>query len=236
MMLIEGKDLTIGYDGEAIARNLSFSVEEGDYLCIVGENGSGKSTFVKTVLGLLEPLGGKISYSIQRNGIGYLPQQAGIQRDFPSSVMEVVLSGCLNRHRGLFGYTRSEKEKAGEILESLGMEDRKGSSYQELSGGQQQRVLLARALMAADKLLLLDEPVASLDTHTSSEFYHMVDQLNSRGTAIMMVTHDIHPLINTARTVLHFSHGGESFFGEKEEYLESEPGKLFLKEAGHDHD
>ena len=234
MMLMEGRDLTIGYDGEAIVRKLSFSVHEGDYLCIVGENGSGKSTFVKTVLGLIEPLGGEIIRSLSKKEIGYLPQQAGIQRDFPSSVMEVVLSGALNRHRGLYGYTKAEKARARETLESLGMGDNKGSSFQELSGGQQQRVLLARALMATEKLLLLDEPVASLDTRTSSEFYSIVSRLNGNGTAIMMVTHDIHPLINSARTVLHFSHGGSCFFGGKEEYLESEPGRLFLKEAGHD--
>lgn len=233
MMLLEGRDLTIGYDGEAIVEKLSFSVQEGDYLCIVGENGSGKSTFVKTVLGLVDPVGGRVERSLSQREIGYLPQQAGIQRDFPSSVMEVVLSGCLNRHRGLFGYTRAERKRAREALSCLGMGDKADASYQELSGGQQQRVLLARALMATEKLLLLDEPVASLDTRTSSEFYAIVERLNRQGTAIMMVTHDIHPLINSARTVLHFSHGGSCFFGGKEEYLESEPGKMFLKEAGH---
>ena len=152
MTLIRGENLTIGYEGQGIISGLSFSVDEGDYLCIVGENGSGKSTFVKTVLGLVEPLKGTIEYcgGLRKREIGYLPQISGIQRDFPSSVMEVVLSGCLNRHRRLLGYSKDEKEKAVTELRRLGMDGLSASSFQELSGGQQQRVLLARALMATE--------------------------------------------------------------------------------------
>ncbi len=236
MTLIEGKDLTLGYEGQAIITSLSFTVAEGDYLCIVGENGSGKSTFVKTVLSLVEPLGGTIEYKggLRKNEIGYLPQSSGIQRDFPSSVMEVVLSGCLNRHRKLFGYTREEKERAGENLERLGMDRYAHASFQELSGGQQQRVLLSRALMATEKLIFLDEPASSLDPATSSELYALLRLLNSSGITIMMVTHDIHPALNDARTILHLSHG-RYFFGTKERYFESDLGRAFLKEAGHDH-
>ena len=236
MILISGHDLTLGYDGQPIIKNLSFSVKQGDYLCIVGENGSGKSTFVKAVLSLIEPLHGEIVYSggLKKNEIGYLPQQSGIQRDFPSSVMEVVLSGCLNRHRKLFGYSESEKRKADEELDRLGMREYRHASFQELSGGQQQRVLLARALMATEKLLFLDEPVTGLDPKTASELYEIVDNLNRSGITIMMVTHDIHPALNDARTILHLSHSGY-FFGSKEDYFRSPMGMLFMKEAGHAH-
>lgn len=235
MTLIRGTDLTLGYDGQGIISGLSFSVNDGDYLCIVGENGSGKSTFVKTVLGLVEPLKGTIEYcgGLKRNEIGYFPQVSGIQRDFPSSVMEVVLSGCLNRHHSLF-YTRAEKKRAEEELCRLGMDRYSSSSFQELSGGQQQRVLLARALMATEKLLFLDEPVTGLDPKTSSELYEIVDSLNRNGITIMMVTHDIHPALNDARTILHLSHNGY-FFGPKEKYFLSPMGMEFMKEAGHDH-
>ena len=235
MTLIEGKDLTLGYEGQGIISSLSFSVGEGDYLCIVGENGSGKSTFVKTVLGLVEPLRGEIIYSggLKRNAIGYLPQVSGIQRDFPSSVMEVTLSGCLGRHRRLFGYSSAEKQHALSILGSLGMGGKASASFQELSGGQQQRTLLARALMATEKLLFLDEPSAGLDPRTSSELYSILRDLNASGITIMMVTHDIHPALNDARTILHLSHG-RYFYGPKEAYFASDMGKEFLKEAGHD--
>ncbi len=234
-MLICGRDLTLGYEGQAIVSGLSFSVDEGDYLCIVGENGSGKSTFIKTVLGLVEPLKGSIEYcgGLKKNEIGYLPQVSGIQRDFPSSVMEVVLSGCLNRKRRILGYSGEEKEKGRTELRRLGMADYIQASFQELSGGQQQRVLLARALMATEKLIFLDEPVAGLDVKATSELYEILRELNRVGITIMMVTHDIHPVLNDARTILHFSHS-RYIFCSKERYLDSEEGRLFMREAGHD--
>lgn len=235
MTLIEGKNLSLGYEGTPILENLSFFVDSGDYLCIVGDNGSGKSTFIKTLLGLISPIKGSIEFKsgFRNSDIGYLPQQAGIQRDFPSSVMEVVLSGCLNRHHRLFGYSKEEKQRGIENLQLLGMENEIKSSYQELSGGQQQRVLLARALMATEKLLLLDEPVTGLDPKTSSELYSLIKDLNAKGITIMMITHDIHPALNDARTILHISHG-QYFFGQKKDYFISDLGKQFLKEAGHD--
>ena len=234
--LIIGNDITIGYEGEPVVSHLTFSVESGDYICIVGENGSGKSTFVKTVLGLIPPLSGRIVLSggLRQDAIGYLPQRSVIQRDFPSSVTEIVLSGCLNRHRRLFGYSREEKERCRAMLDRLGISRLASASFQELSGGQQQRVLLARAMMATERLLLLDEPATGLDPQATSELYSMIDSLNDSGITVLMVTHDIHPALNAAGKILHFSHDGY-FFGPKDEYFESEKGRTFLKEAGHDH-
>lgn len=234
MSLIKGKNLYLGYEGQAIIKDLSFEVTTGDYLCIVGENGSGKSTFIKTLLGLVPPLKGTIEFhnGLRQREIGYLPQQSQIQRDFPSSVKEVVLSGCLNRHKGLWGYSLEEKRRAETLIKRLGMAGKLKDSYQELSGGQQQRVLLARALMATEKLVLLDEPATGLDPKTSSEFYGLLDELNGDGITIMMVTHDIHPAINAANTILHLSHNSY-FFGPKHDYFSSDLGRTFLKEAGH---
>ena len=235
MILMQGKDITIGYEGDVVIPDFTFTVEQGDYICIVGENGSGKSTFVKTILGLIEPLKGRIAYNgLRSNEIGYLPQRPLIQRDFPSSVTEIVLSGCLNRHRRLFGYSREEKERCRAMLDRLGISRLASASFQELSGGQQQRVLLARAMMATERLLLLDEPATGLDPQATSELYSMIDSLNDSGITVLMVTHDIHPALNAAGKILHFSHDGY-FFGPKDEYFESEKGRTFLKEAGHDH-
>ena len=191
MTLIRGTDLTLGYDGQGIISGLSFSVDDGDYLCIVGENGSGKSTFVKTVLGLVEPLKGTIEYcgGLKRNEIGYFPQVSGIQRDFPSSVMEVVLSGCLNRHHSLF-YTRAEKKRAEEELCRLGMDRYSSSSFQELSGGQQQRVAIARAVAAKPPIIMADEPTGNLDSRSGAEIMQQLIELNKGGTSIILITHD----------------------------------------------
>ncbi len=235
MIIVEGRDIAIGYEGEAVLPPFSFAVRKGDYICIVGENGSGKSTFVKTLLSLIRPVKGEISYNgLRSSEIGYLPQQSAIERDFPSSVEEVVLSGSLNRKRSLFGYRKEERERALAELTRLGLADKIRASYQELSGGQQRRVLLARALMATESLILLDEPVAGLDSRSSSELYAIVNELNARGITVIMVTHDIHPALNDATTIFHFSHS--SFYqGKKDDYFQTEMGRIFMKEAGHAH-
>ncbi len=235
MTLIKGDGLYLGYENGAVIEDLSFNVDSGDYICIVGENGSGKSTFIKTILALIQPLKGTISYlnGLKSREIGYLPQQSAIQRDFPSSVMEVVLSGCLNRHRGIFGYTQKEKERAIRMLERLSMAGKRRDSYQNLSGGQQQRVLLSRALMATEKVILLDEPATGLDPKASSDLYQIIRNLNGEGISVLMVTHDIHPAINDANKILHLSQSSH-YFGSRDDYFESEMGRRFLKEAGHD--
>lgn len=232
MILIEAQGLALGYEGQRVAGNINFTVEEGDYLCITGDNGAGKSTLVKAILSLHEPVEGKLVFHMERNGIGYLPQSAAIDRNFPTSVMEVALSGNVNRLKGFhFFYSKEEKERALSNLERMGVADLKNRSFQQLSGGQRQRVLLARALTAASRLLLLDEPVAGLDIHTSSELYALIDRLNGEGMTIVMVTHDIHPALNSATKILHL--GKNNFFGTKNDYFASPEGKAYLREAGH---
>lgn len=221
------KNLTLGYDGKIIAQNINFSVNAGDYLCIVGENGSGKSTLVKTLLRLIPPLKGQIIFNdgFGKGEIGYLPQQTLIQRDFPASVKEIVLSGCLNHSRFRPFYRQEEKDAAMKNLERLGIKHLKNCCYRELSGGQQQRVLLARALGAAGKVLFLDEPVTGLDPNAVQEMYDIIRQLNDEGLTIIMISHDIYASLKYASHILHISDNG--FFGTKDEYLKSEIGNLF---------
>ena len=190
MALITCQDVTLGYENTRVAEHLSFTVEEGDYLCIVGENGSGKSTLMKTLLGLRAPLAGHIAFGdgLRKNEIGYLPQQTPIQRDFPASVQEVVLSGCLARCGLRPFYSKEEKALAARNMERLGITPLARRCYRELSGGQQQRVLLARALCATRKLLLLDEPVAGLDPKVTAELYDLIAELNrADGITVIMI-------------------------------------------------
>ncbi len=229
--LIVGKNITLGYEDQVVAKNLNFTVSEGDYLCILGDNGAGKSTLVKAILNLHEPLEGNLDFSFDRSEIGYLPQRSQIQRDFPSSVYEVVLSGCVNSLKSRFFYDKNDKKRALENMDKLEILNLAKQPFALLSGGQQQRVLLARALCAAKKVLLLDEPVSGLDSHTSSELYKIIDNLNKDKMTIIMVTHDVHPALNSANTILHL--GKSFFFGKKEGYFESEVGKKYLEESGH---
>ena len=229
MALLTVQNLSLGYDNRTIVADLNFVVNQGDYLCIVGENGSGKSTLMKTLLHLQAPVGGTIltGDGLKKNEIGYLPQQTMVQKDFPASVREIVLSGCQAR-RGLRPfYSREDKELVEENLKRLHIEDLAKRCYQELSGGQQQRVLLARALCATRKVLLLDEPVSGLDPKVTAEMYEMITQLNREGITIIMITHDIAAAAAYASHILHI--GSTVFYGTKEEYLASDLGKFFLK-------
>ena len=213
------EDVTLGYEGREIVGNLTFSVNAGDYLCIVGENGSGKSTLMKTILGLRAPMRGEIRVGdgLKRNEIGYLPQQTAVQRDFPASVREIVLSGCQSRAGLRPFYTRDEKRLAAENMEKLGIAGLSGRCYRDLSGGQQQRVLLARALCATRKLLLLDEPVSGLDPKVTAELYRLIADLNSNdGITVIMISHDISAALRYATHILHI--GEEVFFGTRAEY------------------
>ncbi len=193
MSLINITNLKVGYDNQPVLSDINLKIEAGDYLCIVGENGSGKSTLMKTMLGLLPAISGSIEFGegFRQTEIGYLPQQSDVQRDFPASVFEIVLSGCQSRLGGRFFYTRDDKALAEENLKKLGIMNLKNRCYRELSGGQQQRVLLARALCATKSLLLLDEPVAGLDPQVTEEMYELIKQLNDEGLTIIMISHDI---------------------------------------------
>ena len=187
------KNLTLGYNSNIVLENVSFSVEKGDYLCIIGENGSGKTTLMKTILRLQKPLEGQITTGdgVLPDEIGYLPQQTQVQRDFPASVWEIVLSGCQSRCGKRPFYNKEEKKLAVEAMKRMEIEDLSKRCYRELSGGQQQRVLLARALCAAQKMLLLDEPVSGLDPSVTQEMYELIEQLHKDGITIMMITHDV---------------------------------------------
>lgn len=219
MTYITVKDLTLGYDNEAIVEHLSFCVEEKDYLCIVGENGSGKTTLMKTLLHLLPPLSGEILYSegFQGMEIGYLPQQTEAQKDFPASVEEIVLSGNLARSKWHPFYSKEEKQRAKDNMERVGVLALKDRCYKDLSGGQKQRVLLARALCATDQMLLLDEPMAALDPEATKNLYTLLKKLNDEGIAIIMITHDISEALPYAKHVLHI--GNEIIYTTKENYL-----------------
>ena len=223
MKLIECQGLTMSYEGVTAFSDVSFTVESGDYLLILGENGSGKSTLVKGILGLKEAAAGRISFDgITPRQIGYLPQQNAIQKDFPATVREVILSGCLGAGGFCPFYTKKQKETADQCMRHLHLEDIRKKSFRELSGGQQQRVLIARALCAADKLLLLDEPVTGLDAVVTAELYDLINHLNKvHGATIIMITHDIANGLSYADKVLHLA-AGSSFFGTVEEYTGTE--------------
>ena len=228
MTLINCKDLCLGYDGKTVVEGLTFGVEKGSYLCIVGENGSGKSTLMKTMLGLRKQISGTIELdkSLARNEIGYLPQQTSIQRDFPASVREIVISGCLNKSGLRPFYTKKEKQRAADTMKRVGIEEYADRCYRELSGGQQQRVLLARALCATKTLLFLDEPVAGLDPRAMAEMYDIIEKLNREGVTIIMISHDIGAALKYATDILHIGNR-PLFIGKKEDYLKSAAGMRF---------
>ncbi|MCR5108845.1 MAG: metal ABC transporter ATP-binding protein [Lachnospiraceae bacterium] len=230
MALITCKNLKLGYENATVVDKLDFSVNEGDYLCIVGENGSGKSTLMKAILHLMPVMEGSIEYGdgLLADEIGYLPQQTLVQRDFPASVYEIVLSGCQNHLKKRFFYSREDKKMAEANIERLGISGLKNRCYRELSGGQQQRVLLARALCATVKMLVLDEPMAGLDPQVTSELYDLILKLNKEnGIAIIMVSHDIASAVRYSTHILHI--GDSCIFKPVEEYRSSETGMRYIK-------
>ncbi len=235
MELIKARDLAVGYDSTAVASGISFSVNEGDYLCIVGENGAGKSTLMKTLLGLQAPLAGELTFdeSLKAGGIGYLPQQTVIQKDFPASVVEIVLSG-LQRKKGLAPfYNRQDKDFASDKLKEMGVYELRNRCYRELSGGQQQRVLLARALCAADSIILMDEPVAGLDPGATEEMYRVISELNEKGVTVVMISHDIASAIKNASHILLL--GNAQYYGTSEDFTASPEGQAFAGKGGEAH-
>ncbi|NLL91383.1 MAG: metal ABC transporter ATP-binding protein [Ruminococcaceae bacterium] len=228
MALLTCTNLTLGYEGKKVLEGLSFSVNSGDYLCIVGENGAGKTTLMKAILNLHPPLKGDISTGegLKHTEIGYLPQHTEVQRDFPASVREIVLSGCIGRQGLKPFYNREEKNLALHSMKRMGIENLSSECYRDLSGGQQKRVLLARALCATQKMLLLDEPVAGLDPKVTQEMYELIKELNYTGITVIMISHDVRAAIRYASHILHI--GTPVFFGNKEEYINSRLGSRYI--------
>ena len=229
MSLISCKNVYLKYENTSVVEDLSFNVEAGDYLCIVGENGSGKSTLIKSILGLKETASGHLHFGdgLTAKQIGYLPQQTTAQKDFPASVYEVVLSGCIGKTSGRLFFTKEQKLLAHEGMKKLDILPLKKKCYRELSGGQQQRVLLARALCATDKMILLDEPVTGLDPIVTAEFYTLIKKLNKQyGITVIMVSHDLYAAVNNATHILHLKKN-DSFFGETKQYIDSDIYKKF---------
>ena len=202
MSLIKIENASLGYEGKTVVNDISVDIKEKDYICIVGENGSGKTTLMKGLLGLLKPLSGSITYSdgLKQNEIGYLPQSSDIQRDFPASVQEVVLSGCLNKKHTFF-YSKEQKKTAAENMKLTGIYDLRKKCFRELSGGQRQRVMLARALCATHKLIILDEPVTGLDPMAMADMYALIKKLNESGITIIMVSHDVNSAVSNASKI-----------------------------------
>lgn len=228
--LISCRELSIGYENLTVLKDVSFDLYKGDYLCVVGENGAGKSTLIKCLAGLKKPMSGRIELAkgLSRRDVGYLPQQTAIQRDFPASVSEVVMSGCLNSGRLLPFYTKEDKARAARYMDELGIDRLAAHSYRELSGGQQQRVLLARALCASNKLLILDEPVTGLDPIVTSEIYAIIKEINRKHRiTVIMVSHDVNTAVKSANRILHLKHTVQ-FYGRTEEYVRSSVGKAFI--------
>lgn len=233
MSILKCENLVLGYEGTKIVENLSFSLEAGEYLYILGENGSGKSTLMKTILGLKKPMSGSITFGdgLKSNEIGYLPQQTIVQRDFPAAVKEIVMSGFLNNLGFRPFYSKKEKKMADEIMKKLEIKNLANRCYRELSGGQQQRVLLARALCATQKLLVLDEPVSGLDPMATKEMYDLINDLNKEGVTIIMVSHDMQAAVTYASKILHVSDKPE-YFESVDKYINSETGNSFVTTMG----
>lgn len=222
--IIEAKNVTLAYDGYTAAEGVSFVLKSGAYLCVVGENGSGKSTLLRAVTGEIKPAKGEliIDREVKREGIGYLSQQSKIQRDFPATVREVVLSGCVNNDRFGFLWNEKSKKRAADAMEMLNLTSLEKKCFGELSGGQKQRTLLARAICVSDKLLLLDEPVTGLDPDAAHEMYSAIRKINRElGCAVMMVTHDIDCAVREADHMLSMCRG-HCFFGGIEDYIKHE--------------
>lgn len=230
MALISCNNASFGYDGETVLSGINFELSGGEYLCIVGENGAGKSTLVKGLLKLKNPLAGTITMSdgLKANEIGYLPQQTMVQKNFPASILEVVMSGRINSMGIRPFYNKADKEAAREMIRLMGIEGLEKRCYHDLSGGQQQRVLLARALCATKKMILLDEPVAGLDPVATADLYELISRINKEmNITVIMVSHDIHAAMKCASHILHLSHE-QLFFGTTKEYMKSSVGREFM--------
>jgi zinc transport system ATP-binding protein len=230
MTVLACRNVSFAYEGDVVLKNINFTVEEGDYLWVIGENGSGKSTLIRGILGLKKPGAGTVALEggLTSREIGYLPQQMAVRQDFPAGVYEVALSGRLGKRTFHPFYTRRDKQTAEENLDRLGIGELRNRCYRELSGGQQRRVLLARSLCAGSRLLILDEPAAGLDPLVTPELYRLIERINREdGLTVIMVSHDIQGAMRYASRILHLKNE-QLFFGTPGDYKQSEAGKSFL--------
>jgi zinc transport system ATP-binding protein len=222
--------LSLAYEGKTVVKHLNIQINKGDYLCIVGENGSGKTTLLKAILGLKKPRSGRIVlHGFSRKDMGYMPQQSTLQQDFPATVKEVVRSGLKMPFFSPF-YPKAQKEKMKHIVSLLELEDILSKPFGELSGGQAGKVLLARALCAANNVLLLDEPAAGLDPAVTEKMYGWIQDLHKQGFTILMISHDVEKAVEHATHILHLGHT-PLFFGTAKDYRDSDAGKRFLKKG-----
>ena len=221
MPVITVENVSLSYGGIKVIEDVNFALECGDYLCIAGENGSGKTTLLKAITGLKKPDSGAINFGgIKSSEVGYLPQQTDMQKDFPASTREVVLSGFVGSMGLRPFYSKKQKNVADDTMKRLGIYDLRKKCYHELSGGQQQKVLLARAICASGKLIVMDEPTASLDSAASEEFYKIISELNADGMTVIVISHDIPGIIDHAGKVLYLGEQKPLFFGSVKEYKE----------------
>ncbi len=190
---IIAKNVSISYGSNKVINSANFVIDEEDFVCVVGANGSGKSTLIKAILGLIKPDSGKIIFenNNKRKSIGFLPQDTKTDMIFPATVIEIVLSGTLGQLGMKAFYRKENKDRAEKSLRRLNILGLKNSSFSSLSGGQKQKVLLARALAATSKILILDEPSNNLDYKSRKEFYNELKELNKSGLTIIMITHDL---------------------------------------------
>lgn len=222
------EDLVLSFEGRAVLHDLTFEIREGDYICVIGENGSGKTSLMNAILGLVKPTSGKIKlHNLTRNQIGVLPQLSPLEADFPATVSEVVLAGCLARaNKGIF-LAKDSKQIAFSAMEKLGITSLADRSFRELSGGQRQRVMLARALCAADKMLILDEPVTGLDRTATADVYALIDDLNRGGMTIVTVTHDVRAALKYATKILRLNKDSYLFL-DVEKYKKLPEAQVYL--------
>ena len=229
-VIMKASHICVAYEGKKVVDHVSFEVEHGDYLCIVGENGTGKSSLIKAMLGLVPTCCGKAEFNL-KNGkkrIGYLPQQTVMRNDFPASVRETVLSGCLSGMHFPKIYGKKEKALADEYMKYLDIYDLAKKSVRELSGGQRQRVFLARALCAADEIVVLDEPVSGLDINASKDLYSCLEKINrEKGITVIMISHDMPSAMKYATKILHLDKK-LLFYGKKEDYALSPCSRMLL--------
>ncbi len=217
MKILSCSQISVKYEATLALKDCSFELEAGNFLAVFGENGSGKSSLLKSIAGLIKPSSGTLNFNgIKKSEIGYMAQQTLVQKDFPASVYEAVLSGTLCKHKYFYFYTKNDKKLADKNLELLGIEQLKHKSFQELSVGQRQRVLLARMLCAEAKLLLLDEPTSGLDAVATKQLNSTLKDINLQGVTIIMISHDIPGTVDFCDKILQL--GNKYFFGSKEEY------------------